>query len=361
MQVGDNVELNFDASRSNPIYGKSNTVQQEAIQYPYFIQIATGQETKADITNQLELNNPYTLFDCKYSETLLYNVSWLRSDGQFNSKSVYVTAYEALQVEQNAEIAEGATVELPSGTSYTKRGLSVKLSSEEYTDYDFVVNTSDETFRLPIKSNLAGSKLIKGNGMTLGLTNGTSNFGMVIYDSGTASNQKNYSESAYGVNIDNVSTVGNFTGLGKIGITTDSSKSGIELDETNLYLYYYIGETVQNANLINAGIIEEVITSINARPYIVETYQNGTSGYTVWSNGLCEQWGRIVDINSNPITVFLAKPYILDTYNILLTSVWNIVGASKDAQSSNMNTSSFQVFRQDKGSWFYWKTTGYIL
>ena len=48
----------FDASRSSDIYGNSDTVQQEQIQYPYFIQIATGVEYEVNIVNDIELNNP---------------------------------------------------------------------------------------------------------------------------------------------------------------------------------------------------------------------------------------------------------------------------------------------------------------
>lgn len=147
--------LTFDASESNPIYGNSDTVQPEAVQYPYFIQIATGQETENNIVNELELCNPFVLLEPKYSESLLYNESWLRSNGQWNAKTLYVSVYEALQVEYNSEIDAGSTVTLPSGGAYTKRGLPVKLSTEEYTDYDHVLNTSEETFRLALKTNLS--------------------------------------------------------------------------------------------------------------------------------------------------------------------------------------------------------------
>ena len=149
----------FDASESNPIYGNSDTVQPEAIQYPYFIQIATGQETENNIVNELELCNPFVLLEPKYSESLLYNESWLRSNGQWNAKAVYVSVYEALQVEYNSEIDAGSTVTLPSGGAYTKRGLPVKLSTEVYTDYDHVLNTADEMFRLALKTNLSDDSI----------------------------------------------------------------------------------------------------------------------------------------------------------------------------------------------------------
>lgn len=174
--------INFDASRSwtgstsapdNPIYGNSTTVQPEAIQYPYFIQIATGSETENNIINEIELNNPYSLFDSKYSDHELNNLSWLKSSGQWNSKAVYTDAYDKL-------------LKIYNGTE-TIVGLSVKLSTETYTDYDFVLNTTDETFRLPLKNHTADD----GNSV--------------------------------------------------------------------LTLYYYVGETVQNAKLIDAGRLLEIL------------------------------------------------------------------------------------------------------
>ena len=218
------VRIIFDASSSSSTYQDGAPVQQEAIQYPYFIQIATGSETENNIVNDIELNNPYSLFDSKYSDHELNNLSWLKSEGQWNAKAVCPTAYEGLQVEYNTGIEAGTTVTLPSGVSYTKRGLSVKLSTETYTDYDFVLNTSDETFRLPLKNHTADD----GNSV--------------------------------------------------------------------LTLYYYVGETVQNANLIDAGRIgEQLADKVNmlqasgagmpSSKYIDLTLgANGTT-YTAPANG----------------------------------------------------------------------------
>lgn len=133
--------------------------------------------TKLDLPtgniNDIELNNPYSLFDSKYSPHELNNLSWLKSEGQWNAKAVYTDAYDKL-------------LKVYNGTE-TVEGLSVKLSTETYTDYDFVLNTVDETFRLPLKNH-----------------------------------------------------------------TADDGKSV-------LTLYFYVGETVQNANLIDAGRIGEVL------------------------------------------------------------------------------------------------------
>ena len=176
-QIDFNAANNWTGSSSAPdnaIYGKSNTVQPESIRYPYFIQVATGSEDSVDVTREIELNNPHSLGDSKYSPVALNNISWLKSEGQWNSKAVYPDYYDWILVNANNGVAD------------------FKLSTDTYDDYSWVVNTANETFRLPL--------------------------------------------------------------------TTIHSDNSIE----GLILYFYIGETVQNANLINAGRIEENVASVKA-------------------------------------------------------------------------------------------------
>ena len=299
----------------NPIYGNSDTVQQEQIQYPYFIQVATGAETEDNVINTLELNNPFVLLEPKFFESEVYNVSWLLANGSYNgSNAIHPSAYQALLVENNTEVAIGSTVTLPIGTEYTKRGLSVKLSTDsDITDYDFVVNTSDETFRLPIKINLASGKAVIGNGLTLGLRHkGVDGYGMQITNNNNVETL-DASSDAYGkLTTDTYSSSGQIGTVGYVGVTTDPTKSGIELSDSNLYLYFYVGETVQNANLVNVGRIEEKLASLIA---IVETYQNGTSWYRIWSDGWIEQGG----VSSGSTNVTFIKSFSNGTYTINVT------------------------------------------
>ncbi len=207
--------------------------QTEQIKGTYFIQVATGAETEDNIINEIELNNPFSLLDYKYSEYELNNLSWLRSEGQYNSKAIYPAVYDLL-------------LKIYNGTE-AKTGVSVKLSTETFTDYDFVLNTAEETFRLPIKVKLASGKAVVGNG---------SNIGMEVPENGNQGN-------IYLFNAENtISSLGakwdsNVANQTYIGLSTDPTKSGIETSDNGLYLYFYVGETVQNANLINAGRIEE--------------------------------------------------------------------------------------------------------
>ena len=176
--AGKNIEqINLDASHSSSVYGNSTTAQPESVRYPYFIQVATGAETEANVTNEIELNNPFFFGYYQYFEFEPNNLSWLKSAGQWNRKADYPDYYDWL-------------LRIYNGTE-TANGVSVRLSTDTYNDYDFVLNTANETFRLPLKTVI--NPVVENN--------------------------------------------------------------------TNTNLYFYVGETVQNANLINAGRFAETLAT----------------------------------------------------------------------------------------------------
>ena len=373
--------LNIDASLSNPIYGNSTTVQPEAIQYPYFIQIATGSETEANITNKFENTNPQTLLESKYSDKPLYNESWLLSNGQYNLKATYPTAYEGLQVEYNSEIEAGTTVTLPSGVSYTKRGLSVKLSTETYTDYDFVLNTADEKFRLPLQvkqkfyNAVSGNYPVVGNGMTLGLYG--HNQDNVFVEACLRDVNHNIVPNSLGVGVstDSYNRNLNTNGLAgtNFGVTKDPTKSGLvaklsSTEVSGLYLYFYVGDIDQNHGIVNMGRIGEQVASLTT---VVETYQNGTSGYRVWSDGYCEQWGifdRGSDItSSSPFTITLLKSYNNTLYTPIVINGGNSSGGGYGwhiaANKVVKTATSFEGYAwkyETSNRFINWETKGYI-
>lgn len=347
---GDAIGLTTNASKSG-ITGKGSATlnqQQTKLKLKYFIQVATGQETKANIINKLELANPYTLLEYKYSENELYNSCWLRSKGQWNDSITYATVYEALQVEKNTEVEIGITVELPSGINYTKRGLSVKISTQGYTDYDFVLNETNNTFRLPIKNKTAPLDATKkaevdvdiyGNGMAIGLSNGTQTAGLQA-GSG-ASGFLSGKITSYGKSVSTAYGTGDAWNTA-IGLTTDASKSGIVGSGTadlssataDLYLYYYVGEIEQNANLVNVGRIEETIVDIKAELSHKLNYNDNNlpQVYGQWRNKTLElTTATAVGTYTIDLTNYLPK----DSYNyeIMVTSFVYSTGNSESRLS----------------------------
>lgn len=423
------------ASSQNPIYGASDTVQEEAIQYPYYIQIATGQETEVNIRNDIELNNPFFFGMSNYFKFKPNNLSWLKSAGYDEPKAAHPDYYNWILENVNKGVKgfkgqegycfiatdssgyywwvstespvvgasvyrydagvnsmffDGTVETLTSngftftsifeGSSYTvtrdsSKDTSILHPTAWITDNDFKINTSDETFRLPLKNGtegMFGGGAVVGNGMSLGLTNGSQTAGLTslayhagVTDSGTLIGVT----TGYGLNIgQSVAGSAGFQGIVTAGITTDPEKSGLVVANAGVVpdgwaLYYYVGETVQNANLIDAGRMQEQITNINApsRGYLVQSYVNGSSWYRVYSDGWCEQGGKITVGLDASVSVTFLKPFMNASYYA------NWISCNGETQNGegtracdNLTTTSMRIYNgQDCAMLANWYACGY--
>ena len=269
--------ITFNANNTNSVYKDNAPVQQEAIQYPYFIQIATGVETEVNIKDTLELNNPFTFGMNMYFKGEMENISWLKSANQQNPKALCPDFYNWVLANANAG----------------KDGFKLSTASD-ITDYDFEVNTTDETFRLPLKNHSADD----GN--------------------------------------------------------------------TNLILYYYVGETVQNSNLIDAGRIgENLANKLDTPPrYPVKISDKSLmpSWYVVYNDGWCEQGGISKTATTGVATVSLLKPYESTNYTRLLTLGDRPDNTQWAIYPTNKTTTSFGAFSPVTGYelGFDWETKGYV-
>lgn len=260
----------FDASLSNPIYGNSDTVQPQQPTGCYYMVLATGVEEEVSITNTFEINNPYTLLQPLWSDKKLNNPSWLRSNGQSNPKAEYQTVYDLILEEYNSAADETETV---GGVEITFRrgaltGMKVTTDKSAFdsileamgTAWYYVIDTANEVFYLPQSD---GFMQFGGNGefVEAGLPNITGNFnpsdGLNSTSAGCFYDSKGngYAEGSGTPN----SSYGHHTFL------FDASRSSavygksetVQPNAVKGYLYFYVGETIQNANIVNIGRLEE--------------------------------------------------------------------------------------------------------
>ena len=138
-----------------------------------------------------------------------------------------------------------------------------------------------------------------------------------------------------------------------------------------LTLYFYVGETVQNAKLIDAGRIGEqvanCITRNDCKAYITETYQNGTSWYRVWSDGWCEQGGRLYNANDVANTIRLLKTMKNTNYSVFIAH--GVKGCYSGTaylrwaeEPFNFTATSFQIYTHPSEglNTVQWKVCGYL-
>ena len=339
--------IGFDASLSSSTYQDNAPVQQEAIQYPYFIQVATGVEESVDVTREIELNNPFSLLDYKWSEYELNNASWLISNGAFHSGTVYKAVYELL-------------LKIKNGTE-TKEGVSVKLASETHEDTDFVLNTSNTTFRLPIrtKDDYVVEKYDNGSVWCKVYKSGWVEQGGVA-SAKTVTLIKAYKDTNYNIQLTSYYTGGDYFYHGVSSRTTSSfvissastpiawvaCGQGVEKPSSNTY--FYVGETIQDANVINAsGVLtrvaelsDEYIVGLGMPDYSAGISLSSVTNYTAPFDGLIVFW-VFYSGGTNTITV---------NGNIVF-----------DVNSGGGNMSPYIPIKLEKGDVVEWTKTNWQL
>lgn len=265
--------LAFNASNSNSIYGNSETVQQEAIKYPYFIQVATSNSENVQIDTQVRLNNPFSLFMPYWSPIELNNLSWLRSNKQWNNGSVYTSAYKFLLEKYNAGTEQTETI---AGVSVTYKladnGMKIITDKSKYdalisasgSAWFFVLDTANTQFILPYTNGFAqfGNELgkfteaglpnIVGYGL-MGVNFSTSRLAGAMYQGLAGPRSTGYQTVSENNNLDAV----NFDASRSNSIYGKSNT--VQPNSVTGYLYFYIGEVEQDANIIaTSGLAESI-------------------------------------------------------------------------------------------------------
>ena len=119
-----------------------------------------------------------------------------------------------------------------------------------------------------------------------------------------------------------------------------------------------INAIIENGTGIDPETLEQIVTkdSLQEVQVVVETYQNGTSWYRVWSDGWCEQGGQTAAGTS--ITVTLLKAYTDINYNVQLTCV-NKAQGDQNWTCSSKTTTSF-VYSNSESFAVDWQASGYL-
>ena len=428
--------INIDASNSSSTYQDNAPVQQEAIQYPYFIQIATGVETEVNIKDTLDLNNPFTFGMNMHFKGKMENISWLKSANQQNVKALYPDFYNwvlenvnkgasgflgqtmymfgsadggyycSTQTPQvgavlygsannNTTITAIVTKVYDNGNidisdfslsiSFTNVGrypAADKSSADYITDYDFEINTTDETFRLPLKN---GNEHIPdySNGTVItsteafivpsnGVVAGTIDASKVANKSIIINGQKVESVWGGGTAQDGCPFYakvkkGDSVVIEKISTSNDFAKPTFYPFVGNGSLYYYVGETVQNANLIDVGrISENLVSKLDTPPrYPVGVSDKSLmpSWYVVYNDGWCEQGGIMTGSGAGSrVTLTFLKPYINAWFYFNSKTLSTYTGAwtGQFESITNVTPSSINVWGGASGDYIYWYSSGYV-
>ena len=226
--------------------------------------------------------------------------------------------------------------------------------------------TSDTTFLVPkLKPWHVGKNApVVGNGMSLGFTNGTDNYGVQNWNV-TQLNGSPFSTTTYGTNN---GTAGNasFANNTSMGITTDPTKSGMIADlseTTNLRVMVQLATGATDQALETCTSVLSDVSALNAHRVIefqAPTAEYNYTWYRKYADGWVEQGGAVpvtspyglktvvfpVAMSSTNFTVsFSVQQTSNDTANITYRqgSFWNLTTTSFDCYDDDLIAKHWQV------------------
>lgn len=226
-----------------------------------------------------------------------------------------------------------------------------------------IAGTSDPTFLVPKLNPWHIGKFapVAGNGITLGLTNGTTNMSMA--PSAIASEGIFAGNNAYGkpVGTNNGSFV---TGANSLGITTDPTKSGIVSDlseTTNLRVMVQLATGATDEALETCTSVLSDVSALNAHRVIefqAPTAANSYTWYRKYADGWVEQGGRYP--NRQNISTTMPVEMSDTNYSVVLTYEADSTFTPQYASlsiSTSKTTTSFTI--KNAGSIFGgWQVSG---
>ena len=229
------------------------------------------------------------LFTPQWFDYEITDVSWLRADTfSWQDGTVYTEAYNHL-VNDNTngtagtDVIAGITIYYVLGSdghkivltdgdqTYRTQAVEALYNATGVAWY-YILDTTNQRFKLP-RENPAREELTqviraKGNGKALGFSDGYNTAGLT--GNGYHDNMGRGLAGLADLYGTNVGTVGNWNDFGTrnaaVGVTTDSTKSGIISDMTDStsvykgkkYLYFYVGNFSQTATEQTAGLNSEL-------------------------------------------------------------------------------------------------------
>lgn len=246
-----------DATKSG-IVGSVNPSDIIQFNEDKYLYICVGNtEVQSTVTDVVDVttteNDTMPLFTGLYFDFTPNNPSWLKAGEQANSGGIYTFTYNELVNILNGETKYGDLKVID---------VTNMVSGVDYSEY-WKVDQANMYFVTPTAiSNKALSGAVAGNGMTLGLTDGTNYGGLgcaTVGGNPIALRPVNEYGDNLGTEITGYTP---FSASTLLGVTTDSTKSGIIAEQSTAQLYFKVANAVQNLELLDVGEVLEAVNNV---------------------------------------------------------------------------------------------------
>lgn len=341
-----------------------------------------------------ETNSSYRLFDTKTFDYILTGedaIGWALQ-GTFVSKEVYPDFYAKVLEEKENSTASEVTLDSSTITMYLNPNghqfydiTDKSIIDDFYNNYGFAwyygVDEENERIFLPRNDwfeQITSNTTEAGLGIKSSLPQHRHALFTADETSTPANNSSQYITWRGGNSVDykylacvgyNTPSVGS-TSNALNDIYTNSND--VQPSAVKKLLYICVGNTVVNDSLVNVGNVLSEINQLSLdklnkdhsndlKPYIKETYINGTSWYRLYSDGWCEQGGQASIPGNSSASVTLLKTFKNSNYNALVTPQTTSVDNMDGWGCVKESTSSIRIYLGfGTTSTITWKACGFV-
>lgn len=347
------VDATFNASRSSSVYQDGADVHPDHVTYRAYFVLATKytENIEININKEIQLNNPFELFDFKWSDHKITNLSWVKSDGNWVDGTVYESAYQKI-LEAYQEVQDGDGTSAPWITetingipvSYypAKNGMKICTADQAakvMNLYDttgiawyYIIDKNNKKFMLPrTKWGFVGERDNVETFVDESLPNITGNFSIPA----------TYGDRALGTGVFIGTTLSGTTSSPNTGTKTGDltlpfnannsspvykDNASVQQKATEMLLYFYVGEVIQDANIIQVGELLDKVDQIlsgqggGSSSIPVETIKNKMSTFNLETNKVYTLKTDTANIGA---PFFLVPPITVneDIYNQIMVKI----------------------------------------
>ena len=350
--------VSFDASASSSTYQDGAKVNPDHVVYKAYVVLASAKaESSTEVVNY-QLYNTVPLLTPIFHPEEIVDANWLKSAGQWNDGSVYEAVYNELTEDYATGTNEEDTIDgitISYKLTAKKRRICMPDQITNITDlfaatgiaWYYVLDTANTQFRLPqSKYGFVGSRNNVGGYVKESLPNITGDVHPTddsgfLYTTGTADGAFTQG-SIVGVKGLNIASSGSYRSLKfNAALSSVAYQDGAPVQERAIeaYLYFKVGNTTENAQTINVGIITNTLagkadTDLNnvtaagkksVVDWVMPDYSAGiavnNATYTAPSKG----WvyvgiqGGNISVSVNGTRQQFAQPSLPNSYNATLT------------------------------------------
>lgn len=404
--------INFDASRYSAIYGNSEHVTPETSTVIVGVW-AVGSYTNVTNIDMSQIKEAINVASTLDALPLLSyhwdykregNAGWVKADGYWLSGTLYKDAYEKL-----LEMFENQ----PPSSTGIDYGMKFRLSTytasiDKSNPYDFLIDTTAMTFRLPFLSRADRLIVYKRNSPVINggstprtvtetlysdgtieidgtydassSTSGTISwitslkvpYNLILQDTrhdGTETDTEGWGNlagpSAYTATSFRVS---HYKGTGRIiDFHIKGEPTTIDVPKYRM-MYFKLGNTFINEEQMDAvnlsNKIDRVWEAWQEGDYVVEQYSNGTEWYRLYKSGWVEQGGKYIwdgkTTTPRDLPITLYKEMIDTNYTVHVT-MSNYTATGYNAWVNSITTTGFTLYASGTAgvrSDIFWRACG---